>query len=68
MLLAIWRPWRSNGLGAVGSGGVLVGARRSDYLSVVAFGLILAVMNLTFYAALDRIPPASPSPSNSSGR
>src|SRR6185312_11992097 len=48
--------WRSHGLGAVGRDGVLAGTRRSDYLTVVAFGLILAVMNLTFYAALDRIP------------
>ncbi len=56
MLLALYRPWRSHGLGAVGRDGVLAGARRSDYLTVVAFGLILAVMNLTFYAALDRIP------------
>jgi inner membrane transporter RhtA len=40
----------------VGHGGVLAGARRSDYLTVVAFGLTLAMMNLTFYAALDRIP------------
>ncbi len=57
-LLAIWRPWRLRANGAQGKqrAGLLAGAQRSDYLAVVAFGLILAVMNLTFYAALDRIP------------
>ena len=57
-LLIIWRPWRLR-VGGVQGGqraGVLAGAGRRDYLAVVAFGLILAVMNLTFYAALDRIP------------
>ena len=57
-LLAIWRPWRlrANGVQAGQRAGLLAGAQRNDYLAVVAFGLILAVMNLTFYAALDRIP------------
>ena len=49
-LLAIWRPWRHLRAERI------AGAGRRDYLAVVAFGLILAVMNLTFYAALDRIP------------
>ena len=48
-LLALWRPWRQRI-------GVRAAVGRGDYLAVVAFGLILAVMNLTFYAALDRIP------------
>jgi inner membrane transporter RhtA len=57
-LLVIWRPWRLRASGAQGGQrrGVLAGAGRRDFLAVVAFGLILAVMNLTFYAALDRIP------------
>jgi inner membrane transporter RhtA len=49
-LLAIWRPWRHLRAERI------AGAGRRDYLAVVAFGLILAVMNLTFYSALDRIP------------
>lgn len=48
MLLALWRPWRRTG--------VLAGARRADYAAVVLFGLILALMNFTFYSALARIP------------
>ena len=57
-LLALWRPWRlrANGVQGRQRAGLLAGAQRSDYLAVLAFGLILAVMNLTFYAALDRIP------------
>ena len=57
-LLALWRPWRlrANGVQGGQRAGLLAGAQRSDYLAVLAFGLILAVMNLTFYAALDRIP------------
>lgn len=57
-LLVIWRPWRLRASGVQGGQrtGVLTGARQRDFLAVVAFGLILAVMNLTFYAALDRIP------------
>lgn len=57
-LLAIWRPWPllvDRVQGAQREDGI-AGARRNDYLAVVAFGLILAVMNLTFYAALSRIP------------
>src|SRR6185437_15560947 len=48
MLLALWRPWRH--------AGVLSGARRADYVAVALFGLILALMNFTFYSALARIP------------
>ncbi|HEX5441481.1 MAG TPA: EamA family transporter [Ktedonobacterales bacterium] len=48
MLLALWRPWRRTG--------VLAGAQRADYAAVPLFGLILALMNFTFYSALARIP------------
>jgi len=48
-LLALWRPWRR-------TNAVLAGARRADYAAVVLFGLILALMNFSFYSALDRIP------------
>ncbi len=48
MLLALWRPWRHTS--------ILAGARRADYAAVVLFGLILALMNFTFYSALTRIP------------
>lgn len=34
----------------------LAGYRRSDYFAAVLFGLSMAMMNLTFYSALDRIP------------
>lgn len=51
-LLALWRPWRRYG----SREGVLSGARRVDYVAVVLFGLILALMNFTFYSALTRIP------------
>jgi inner membrane transporter RhtA len=47
-LLALWRPWRHSG--------VLAGTRRVDYVAVALFGLILALMNFTFYSALTRIP------------
>jgi inner membrane transporter RhtA len=57
-LLAVWRPWGS--LRLRGSTGVVAGgpprARRGDYLAVILFGLVLALMNFTFYAALTRIP------------
>src|SRR6185312_14833985 len=57
-LLVIWRPWRLRASGVQGGQrtDVLAGVGRRDCLAVAAFGLILAVMNLTFYAALDRIP------------
>ena len=51
-LLALWRPWR----GYTSQKGVLAGATRADYFAVVLFGLILALMNFTFYSALTRIP------------
>ncbi|HEX8034324.1 MAG TPA: EamA family transporter [Ktedonobacterales bacterium] len=57
MLLAYWRPWRRLHQGAeVGRLGVLTGARRADYVAVVLFGLVLALMNFAFYSALTRIP------------
>jgi inner membrane transporter RhtA len=43
VLVAIWRP-------------SLRGHGRRDIRLVVAFGLVLACMNLAFYSALDRIP------------
>ena len=43
MMLAMWRPWRAR-----------VGVRERPY--ILAYGLVLGVMNLTFYAALSRIP------------
>lgn len=55
-LLALWRPWRLYGSGRIGHTGALAGARRADYVAVVLFGLVLALMNFTFYSALSRIP------------
>jgi inner membrane transporter RhtA len=43
VLVAIWRP-------------SLPGRSRRALRLVVAFGLVLACMNLSFYSALDRIP------------
>jgi len=43
MMLAIWRPWR-----------VRIGARERPF--ILAYGLVLGAMNLTFYSALSRIP------------
>jgi inner membrane transporter RhtA len=59
-LLAIWRPWQSlrsrrsaqNTEVAASSPAV----QRSAWLSVVLFGLVLGLMNFTFYSALTRIP------------
>lgn len=48
VLLALWRPWRLAG-GAIEH-------KRADYVAVAGFGLILALMNFTFYAALTRVP------------
>ncbi len=43
VLLLLWRPrWRQ--------------ISRADYLPLVGFGLALALMNLTFYLAIERIP------------
>jgi inner membrane transporter RhtA len=59
-LLAMWRPWRSlRSHGARELTSVPVsssGARRSAYVTVILFGLVLALMNFTFYSALTRIP------------
>jgi inner membrane transporter RhtA len=43
VLMAVWRP-------------SLRGRSRRDLLLVALFGLVLACMNLAFYASLDRIP------------
>lgn len=63
-----WRSWRhpgrqsadaSGAIGQVETAHALGDARatsRADYVAVVLFGLILALMNFTFYAALTRIP------------
>jgi inner membrane transporter RhtA len=59
-LLAMWRPWRAlgrRGATAAASGAARSpGARRSAYLAVVLFGLVLGLMNFTFYSAIARIP------------
>jgi inner membrane transporter RhtA len=59
-LLAIWRPWRSlRQQGATESKGVASSspsAPRSAWLAVILFGLVLGLMNFTFYSALTRIP------------
>lgn len=56
VLLALWRPWRRTQIAVGGRTRILTGIRRADYLAMVAFGLILALMNFTFYSALTRIP------------
>ena len=56
VLLALWRPWRRAQTAVGGRTSILTGIRRADYLAMVAFGLILALMNFTFYSALTRIP------------
>ncbi|HEU5442071.1 MAG TPA: EamA family transporter [Ktedonobacterales bacterium] len=62
VLLALWRPWRlalparGGGVGATARVGMPTGARRADYVAVVSFGLVLALMNFMFYLALTRIP------------
>ncbi len=43
VLMAVWRP-------------SLRGRSRRDLVLVAVFGLVLACMNMSFYAALDRIP------------
>jgi len=59
-LLTMWRPWRSlaprGGTASTGAAGATASVRRGDYLAIVLFGLVLAIMNLTFYLALTRIP------------
>lgn len=71
VLLAFWRPWRywrhpgrqsADTTGAIAQVetthalGDAHATPRADYVAVVLFGLILALMNFTFYAALTRIP------------
>src|SRR5512146_1655128 len=56
VLLAIWRPWRRVQTATKGRTAILAGMRGADYVAMVAFGLILALMNFTFYSALTRIP------------
>ncbi|MGE5333617.1 MAG: EamA family transporter, partial [Nitrososphaerota archaeon] len=71
VLLAFWRPWRywrqpgrhsadaTGAIAQVGTAHTREGARsllRADYVAVILFGLILALMNFTFYSALTRIP------------
>jgi inner membrane transporter RhtA len=46
VLLALWRPWRA----------VARRYARADFVAVIAFGLVLAAMNFTFYASIARIP------------
>jgi inner membrane transporter RhtA len=57
-LLALWRPWRTLRSQDVTKGGATSSqsARRSAYVTVILFGLVLALMNFTFYTALTRIP------------
>jgi inner membrane transporter RhtA len=59
-LLVLWRPWRALGRrdATTDMSGVTSapGSRRSAYLAVVLFGLVLALMNFTFYSAIARIP------------
>jgi inner membrane transporter RhtA len=59
-LLAMWRPWRSlrqrDATERIGVSTRSPGARRSAYVTVILFGLVLALMNFTFYTALTRIP------------
>jgi inner membrane transporter RhtA len=62
VLLALWRPWhlaaptRNSVASGTERAGLRAGARRADYIAVVSFGLVLALMNFTFYLALTRIP------------
>ncbi len=46
VLLAMWRPWR----------GSARHSSRADAIAVVAFGLVIAAMNLAFYTSIARIP------------
>jgi inner membrane transporter RhtA len=56
-LLALWRPWRSlRRRDATATTTNSPGARRNAYVTVILFGLVLALMNFTFYTALTRIP------------
>jgi inner membrane transporter RhtA len=59
-LLALWRPWRSlrqrDAATRVGVAASSPRARWSAWLAVVVFGLVLGLMNFTFYSSLTRIP------------
>jgi inner membrane transporter RhtA len=59
-LLVLWRPWRAlgrrNATTAASGGTRTPGSRRSAYLAVVLFGLVLGLMNFTFYSSIARIP------------
>ena len=59
-LLVMWRPWRALGRRGATTGTsevtIAPSSRRSAYVAVILFGLVLALMNLTFYTALTRIP------------
>lgn len=46
VLMAIWRPWR----------GFRQRFTRADVAAIVAFGLVFATMNFTFYLSIDRLP------------
>jgi inner membrane transporter RhtA len=51
VLVALWRPWRRP------EGGVTrTRFARADAAAVIAFGLVLASMNLVFYSSIARIP------------
>jgi inner membrane transporter RhtA len=57
-LLALWRPWHTLRSQNVTKGVATSSpsGRRSAWLAVILFGLVLALMNFTFYTALTRIP------------
>lgn len=59
-LLVMWRPWRTVGrrtaMDGISGAASSPRARRSAWLAVVLFGLVLALMNFTFYSSLARIP------------
>jgi inner membrane transporter RhtA len=56
-LLALWRPWRSlRRRDAAAITASSPGARRSAVVAVILFGLVLGLMNFTFYSAIARIP------------
>jgi inner membrane transporter RhtA len=57
-LLTLWRPWRTLRSQDVTKGVATSSpsARRSAYVTVILFGLVLGLMNFMFYTALTRIP------------
>jgi inner membrane transporter RhtA len=46
VLMALWRPWR----------GLRQHYTRADVAAILAFGFVFAMMNFTFYVAIDRVP------------